>query len=715
MAPPSGLRNGNTEVVRDRTFRFGPFELKTRTGELEKLGTRIKLQAKSLQILEMLLERPGQLVTREELCAKLWSPDTFVDFESGLNTAVNRLRSALGDCAESPRYIETLPRLGYRFICPVIEAGAEHNAHDSRVEMLELERGGQAAAEGYLHAAKPETPATQRSKVLWSAVAVLAGTLCTLALLHVGARFFTGNDAKFTQLTFRAGNVRWARFTPDEKNVLYSAKWGPYEQADYLTNFQEKRTEKLKLPKWPVALSRQGELLYATHSGSEYHDPAGLWEVPLKGGSARLVAPHVSSADWAPNGKEIAAAWESSGQTVVEFPVGHRVYHSNNWINCLRVSPDGSQIAFLEHPIRDDDAGLVRRVDRHGATRTMGETWNSVDGLAWSPSGEIWFTASRGGLFRSLYAVSRSGKLRKISGMPESLRLMDISSAGRLLVAVDDARLTMLGMLAGQSAERDLTKFDMSYPDAIAPDGRMLLFTESGEAGGIHYTAYIRRAASMDAERVGDGRGLAISTDSHYVLTSDARDRGTITLTDVYSRASRQISGGGFRYQWAKFIDGIDRLLVGGSYGDGPLTIAIQDLSGGKPMAVAGATYFDQPVLSPDGKNVAGIQDEKTIVWQRETNAVTDVLGCRPNCFPVAWNKDGTSLFVACSVNNRFDISEVKMKTKQQTPWRTVGSNVPGVEGVTTVVVAPESSTYAYSMHLLLSNLYVVDGWVERS
>src|SRR5215468_3355249 len=95
---------------------FGPFEADLASQELRKQGVRLRLPRQSFQILKMLLERPGELVTREELRAKLWPADTFVDFDHGLNAAVKRLRDALGDTAESPRYIETLPRQGYRFI-----------------------------------------------------------------------------------------------------------------------------------------------------------------------------------------------------------------------------------------------------------------------------------------------------------------------------------------------------------------------------------------------------------------------------------------------------------------------------------------------------------------------------------------------------------------------------------------------------------------------
>ena len=101
------------------TVVFGGFELRVETGELWKRGVRTRLQQKPLQILEALLDKPGELVTRDELRQRLWPDGTFVDFESGLNTAMNRLRAALGDSAEAPQFIETLPRLGYRFICPV--------------------------------------------------------------------------------------------------------------------------------------------------------------------------------------------------------------------------------------------------------------------------------------------------------------------------------------------------------------------------------------------------------------------------------------------------------------------------------------------------------------------------------------------------------------------------------------------------------------------
>src|SRR5713101_6020678 len=102
-----------------RLLRFGVFEVDFRAGELRKQGLRIKLQEQPCQILALLVEHPGQVVTREELRSRLWPRDTFVDFDHSLNTAIMRLRDALGDSSENPRFVETLPKRGYRFIAPV--------------------------------------------------------------------------------------------------------------------------------------------------------------------------------------------------------------------------------------------------------------------------------------------------------------------------------------------------------------------------------------------------------------------------------------------------------------------------------------------------------------------------------------------------------------------------------------------------------------------
>src|SRR5262245_58539060 len=110
---------GTTPVPRARVFRFGIFELDTQSGELRRHGQKVRLPDQAFQILQRLLDCPGEVVTREELRRELWTPDTFVDFDVGLNSAIRKLREALDDSAENPRFVETLPRRGYRFITPI--------------------------------------------------------------------------------------------------------------------------------------------------------------------------------------------------------------------------------------------------------------------------------------------------------------------------------------------------------------------------------------------------------------------------------------------------------------------------------------------------------------------------------------------------------------------------------------------------------------------
>src|SRR5215472_1306694 len=106
-----------------RRYRFGGFEADAATGELRRQGVRVRLHAQPFQVLLMLVERQGEVVTREEISRELWPEGTFVDYEHGVNSAVNRVREALGDKANSPRFVETLARKGYRFVAPVERIG----------------------------------------------------------------------------------------------------------------------------------------------------------------------------------------------------------------------------------------------------------------------------------------------------------------------------------------------------------------------------------------------------------------------------------------------------------------------------------------------------------------------------------------------------------------------------------------------------------------
>jgi DNA-binding winged helix-turn-helix (wHTH) protein len=138
------------------TIRFGPFELDLTNRELRKRGNIVKLQPQQFAVLVLLVEHAGQIVSRDEIHQQIWGDDTFVDFERGINFAINQVRAALGDDAEKPRYVETIPRRGYRFICPI-----------QVTEATPVEPEANASKENPIASASADLPAAeteQRSK-----------------------------------------------------------------------------------------------------------------------------------------------------------------------------------------------------------------------------------------------------------------------------------------------------------------------------------------------------------------------------------------------------------------------------------------------------------------------------------------------------------------------------------------------------------------------
>ena len=201
-------------------IRFGVFELDARSGELRRSGVLLSLQEQPLKVLECLLERPGELVTREALRQRLWPGDTFVDFDQGVNAAVKRLRETLADSAESPRFVETLPRRGYRFIAPVerdnrARPGLGPSAPDHHASLM----GKQAPP------AIVKTPPAGARR--WRHGLVAAGAIA-LVLLTIAAwqrRAPAETPAaplSLIALTTLTGSECWPTFSPDGREVAFA-------------------------------------------------------------------------------------------------------------------------------------------------------------------------------------------------------------------------------------------------------------------------------------------------------------------------------------------------------------------------------------------------------------------------------------------------------------------------------------------------------------
>lgn len=227
------------------TVRFGAFEADLHSGEVRKSGNRVKLQEQPFKVLQVLLERPGVLVTREELRSRIWPEESFGDFDHAVNVAVGKLRTALGDSADNPLFIETVPRRGYRFVA-LLEG--------SPVET-------QPAAISPVIGDPPSGGRNGRRLVLKTVlVLVAAGILVAVGVL-LGRRTAKPVATEFQRLTVRHGTVYSARFAPDGHNVIYSASWdgAPVEIFSSDVNFSGTRSMGL-VGTALLAVSSSGEM-----------------------------------------------------------------------------------------------------------------------------------------------------------------------------------------------------------------------------------------------------------------------------------------------------------------------------------------------------------------------------------------------------------------------------------------------------------------------
>jgi len=275
-------------------IRFGAFEVDLRAGELRKNGIRLKLSGQPFQVLAILLERPGEVVTREELQKRLW-PDTFVDFEHNLNTAINKIREVLGDSAESPRFVETVPRRGYRFVAPVNGVAISPNVE--RAQSPELKQVSQGRRQ-------------QIATIAYSTGAIIVALSAVLALvLQFRSRSspITPRQRALTRITFDSGLQIGATWSPDGRLIAYSSDRGG------------------KFDIWVQQVSG-GDPVQVTHGSGQNWQP-----------------------DWSPDGKYIAYRTEQSDGGLYVIPAlgGTSLERKVSTFGCYpRWSPDSSKILF---------------------------------------------------------------------------------------------------------------------------------------------------------------------------------------------------------------------------------------------------------------------------------------------------------------------------------------------------------------------------------
>jgi DNA-binding winged helix-turn-helix (wHTH) protein len=686
-----------------RSARFGPFELSLETGELRKHGVRVRLQHRPFQILAALIESPGRLVTRDELRTRLWSTDVFVDFESGLNTAVNRLRFALGDSAENPLYVETLSRLGYRFLAPV------------EISYEEPEQIYAPPIPAIPPSPEPLQPKSDiapsysaaRSARLW--LSALAMALVLVAVTAAIVLKSNRHESSFNRLTFRKGFVSQARFVPNTGLIVYSAEWNGSPSHLFSLSADRRESKDLNLSDaWLAGIASPTEVGLFLRPGNG--DPPLLETASLSGGAPHPIASHVKNADWGPKGS--LCLLTAFGSTyIVEYPQGHKLYQSLQWISDLRVSPDGRQVAFTEHPVPMDDAGHVTIVDSAtGQSRILSEGWGSLEGLAWNPSGrEVWFTASRSGVEKSLWAVNLDGQTRLLSQSPGGLELLDISPSGQLLVTRTSQHMTMfLGDLS-HSSEQDISWLDWSRAAAISADGSATLFDESGSGGGAAYSLFVYRRGSSSPERIGSGRAMDLSSDGRWALAQDAADPTKLTVVSVDTHAANAIPAHSFVYRWSKFFPDAQQILSSGHFPGQREGIYRQHLNEA-PQLVNSRLQLADAVIDPTGHFAAGVSDKCEITILDLANGQTRTITISKMAYPVVFLNAG-QVVTRTTANKVITLDLLDTKTGRLSLFRRIEPTDPtGIALTFPMQMARNLQTYVYSRLYSYSDLFLVSG-----
>jgi Tol biopolymer transport system component len=530
-----------------------------------------------------------------------------------------------------------------------------------------------------------------------------------LAGLFLVFRYRPAPQPTFHQVTFRRTTIPSARFGPDGQSVIYEAQEYPGERELYLANTVSPESRPLGFPRAMLAtVSRSGELALLAESAGRRN----LVRVPINGGAPLPLDSGIWSADWAPDSSRMAVIRYGPRPESVEYPRGKTLYESPGWLSDVRVSPSGNEVAFIEHLVMGDDGGNIMAVDGKGARRMLSAGWASASGLAWAPSGrEVWFTAARSGMTRALYAADLAGKLRLIAAFPGTLTLCDISASGRVLIAREQLHAMMTRLADGTPKAQDLSWFDYTTAEAISADGRVVLFDETGEGGGAHHAVYIRRANTASAIRVGDGYGMAISPDGNWVVTKPDVDQTILNLIPLTPGQPRILPGHNLKYDFARFFPGGDRLLVGGSLAGAPARLFIQALDGSAPRPIGTSAYFMHPVISEDGKQIAGVDGEQRLVLVSVDGGESKVIATDFTPTVLRWSQSGRVLLAQADSVPAM-LVRVDVETGRYKPFKEIAPlDLAGVSHIWPALLSQDEHTIVYSFLRHLSELFVVDGW----
>ena len=685
------------------TLRFGAYELDRQMGMLRKNGVRLRCQEQPLQVLAALAERPGELVTREELRQRVWPEDTFVDFDHALNTAIKKIRATLNDDADAPRYIETVPRRGYRFLAQVERDGATHP--------------------GIRVPAEPPSPpfkSRRRLSVLVVGAVVLAVLIGWAWRLAPWRATDVSTPPEFQRLTFDLPELGDARFTPDGASVVYSAGGRARLEDIYTQRLSASTAQSLGMPNSVLlSVSRQGELAVLAEKSAPMFDlpywtNAGTLARVPPGGAPRPLLPDVEAADWSPDG-QLAVVRQAGHRSRLEFPVGKVLYETFGWLASPRFSPAGDFIAVLDHPVVPDDRGSVVIIGVNGAKRARSRFWESVRGLAWAPNGnEVWFAGARSGVSRTLYAMNVTGRERAILSVAGGVTLQDISRDGRVLLDRDNEQLGIMFVGPGATQPKEMSWKDWSIAEDISADGKQILFGEEGENSGFSYEVGLRPTDGSQPVILGPGAAQSLSPDGKWALSLMPPPDNQMVLLPTGPGVPKALPRGSveqYKFDEAKwFPDARHIAFAGYESGHGPRCY-MQSIDGGNPRAFTpdGITFCS---VSPTGRILALSEDHRALLYASASSEKPEKeLHFETGEVPNGWSSDGKFLYLSQSPPGSLTITRYDVDTGRRQVWKQMTLPAPNAQlKCEALVITPDGRSFAYTYSRHLSDLYLVQG-----
>ena len=557
----------------------------------------------------------------------------------------------------------------------------------------------------------PPPSAWRRAKPALIGAALLAsGALIGFAARNNGAAPAAAafQPPTFEPLTFRRGSVGGARFAPDGKTVVYSAAWEGTPAALYTAELGTPESRSLDVRARMNSVSKSGELLVLLPRPGR---PAMLARLPLGSGAPRELVDRVRDADWGPNGEDIAVVRTEDGRDRLQFPIGKNIYQPSGWISNLRVSRSGDRVAFAEHPILQDLRGSVAVVDLQGKKTTLADGFEDVGKVLWSPNGqEVWFSASSKGIDNSVYAVTLDGKRRLLVSGPGHFALLDVTTSGDTVISHGIRRAAIVVRVPGTATETELGWMDFSILKDMSGDGRWVLFSEQGAAGGAGYATYLRSTDGAPAVRLGKGDAQSLSFDGKWALANDLANHALNMLPTGAGQPRAIPNHGMTSYSWAGFLPGDKSIIFVGTDKGGANRVYVEAIDGGTPHPVTpDGVIISRNTVSPDGKWLAASDQDTLRVYPIGGGEPRTVEGSLPGDNPLRWNADGSLLYVGVAAGPAIQVVAINTTTGKRTNGlEVVPRDRVGAGNIQDLFLSADGKGYAFGYIRVLQNLYLI-------